>query len=118
MDLLVAESVAPSGMCAVRGGLGYVVLCNLLSGSECRLRATRKVGEVTGGSNLLAMSGVSLAQACRTGTWTGGALGQASREVDTSSLRFSDNAKRHGPRPMRARKLCRDLSPLGEQFVR
>jgi hypothetical protein len=44
--------------------------------------------------------------------WTGGALGQASGEVGTSSLRFSDNAKRHRPRPMRARKLYRDLTPL------
>ena len=58
--------------CALRrGGLGYVVLCKLLSGSGYRLRATSKVGKVTGGSNLLARFGVSLAQACREGTGNG-----------------------------------------------
>src|SRR5215471_6455949 len=96
MDLLTAESVAPSGMCAVRGGLGYVVLCNLLSGSECRLRATRKVGEVTGGSNLLAMSGVSLAQACRTGTvdwWCLGPGEPRGRHIQPSFFRQRETTR-------------------------
>jgi hypothetical protein len=39
-------------------------LCNLLSGSEYRLRASSKLGEFTRGSDVLATFGVSLAQTC------------------------------------------------------
>ena len=40
----------------------YVVLCNVLPGSGYRLRATGKIGEVSGHSNLLRGFGAALAQ--------------------------------------------------------
>jgi hypothetical protein len=43
----------------------YVVLCNVLPGSGYRLRATSKIGEVSGHSSLLRGFGGALAQACR-----------------------------------------------------
>src|SRR5215831_19935505 len=91
MDLLTAEEVAPSGMCAVRGGLGYVVLCNFLSGSECRLRPARKIGEVTRDSSLLPKFRIALAEACRTGTvdwWCLGARERRGKHIQHSFFRL------------------------------
>jgi len=49
----------------------YVVLCNVLPGSGYRLRATGKIGEVRGHSNLLRGFGAALAQPCRARTRRG-----------------------------------------------
>jgi len=46
----------------------YVVLCNVLPGSGYRLRATSKIGEVSGHSSLLRGFGNALAQPCRART--------------------------------------------------
>ena len=68
MDLLHAERIGLSEYVrSEEGGLGYVVLCELLPRSGHRLRATGKSGKVASGSNLLAMVGTSLAQAWRAG---------------------------------------------------
>ena len=70
-----------SSLCAVRGGLGYVVLCKLLSGSGYRLRATSTIGERTRDRRLLPKSAISLAEACRAGTsdgWCPGPRGRSS----------------------------------------
>ena len=69
----------------------YVVLCNVLSGSGYRLRATSKTGEVSGHSNLLRGFGTALAQACRARTrngrrrWSGE---RGHRGVEPSCLRL------------------------------
>ena len=49
----------------------HVVICNVLSGSGYRLRATSKTGEVNGHSNLLRGFGAALAQPCRARTRDG-----------------------------------------------
>ena len=46
----------------------HVVLCNILPGSGYRLRATSKIGEVSGHSSLLRGFGNALAQPCRART--------------------------------------------------
>src|ERR1700757_1984452 len=69
MDLLHAERIALSEQLVCCEEEGWdVVLCNSLSGSGHRLRATGKFGKVARDSSLLAMVGGSLAQAWRAGT--------------------------------------------------
>ena len=69
----------------------HVVLCNLLPGSGYRLRATSKIGEVSGHSSLLRGFGTALAQACRARTrdgrrrWSGE---RGHRGVEPSCLRL------------------------------
>jgi hypothetical protein len=69
----------------------YVILCNVLSGSGYRLRATSKIGEVSGHSSLLRGFGAALAQACRARTrdgrrrWSGE---RGHRGVEPSCLRL------------------------------
>src|SRR6516164_4972749 len=65
------ELASLSSLCTVKGGLGHVVLCKLLSGSGYRLRATRTIGEFTRDRRLLPKSAIALAEACRAGTSDG-----------------------------------------------
>src|SRR5215831_10151699 len=95
--------------CALRrGGLGYVVLCKLLSGSGHRLRATSKIGKVTRGSNLLAVSGVSLAKACRAGPEDRWCLGP--REPRSFQLRLRTRNNTRQGQCRRAKSIRRILT--------
>ena len=69
----------------------HVVLCNVLPGSGYRLRATSKIGEVSGHSSLLRGFGNALAQPCRARTrdrrcrWSGEG---GHKRVEPSCLRL------------------------------
>src|SRR5262245_54149286 len=52
-------------------GWGYVILCNVLSGSGYRLRATGEIEDVSGAGSLLARLGAARAETRRTGPTDG-----------------------------------------------
>src|SRR5262245_4160552 len=89
------------------GGLGDVALCKLLSGPGYRLRATSKIGKVTRGSNVLAIVGVSLAQACRAVRGEGRCLGPRKRRSGGIGLAF-----RLGTRNDTRQGQCRRTKPI------
>ena len=86
----------------------HVVLCNVLPGSGYRLRATSKIGEISGHSSLLRGFGDALAQPCRARTrdrrrrWSGEG---GHKRVE---LRASDLDVRH--------KICASLKKLYQEL--
>ena len=87
----------------------HVVLCNVLPGSGYRLRATSKIGEVSGHCSLLRGFGNALAQPCRARTrdrqrrWSGEG---GHKRVEPSCLRL-----RRTTQNMRSlKKLYQELS--------
>ena len=90
----------------------YVVICNVLSGSSYRLRATSQTGEINGHSSLLRGFGTALAQACRARTrngrrrWSGE---RGHRGVEPSCLRLGRTTQ-HMHKPQEA--ISRTLAAL------
>ena len=72
----------------VKGELGHVVICTVLSGSSYRLRSTRRIGEFTRDSSLLPKFRIALAEACTAGTrdgWRTGSREQSNRGIASAA---------------------------------
>src|SRR6476659_1124216 len=91
-----------------RGGLVHVVLSNLLPESGYGLRATSKIGEVSGHSNYYEGLGLRWLSLAEHAQGTGGVVGQAREAIGASSLRASDLDARHN--------ICASLKQLYQEL--
>jgi hypothetical protein len=72
----------------VKGELGHVVICTVLSGSSYRLRSTSRIGVFTRDSSLLPKFRIALAEACTAGTrdgWRTGSREQSNRSIASAA---------------------------------
>jgi hypothetical protein len=88
----------------------YVVLCNVLSGSGYRLRATSKTGDVSDIAIYYEGLGLRWLNLAEHAQGTGGVVAQPSEAIGASSLRASDLDARHNICAS-LKKLYQELSP-------